>query len=92
MIKYLRKFFVKLRQIRKMENLIKVKKRVDMLNKGKSSNPWFAFDGFHALTKFKFGKGDESPTFYPSSGIILKVFINSETGELRVFPAKAFNK
>lgn len=75
-----------------MEDQTKVQKRVDELNKSKPSKPWFAFDGFHALTKFEFGKGDESPTFYPSSGILLKVFINAETGELRIFPAKAFKK
>jgi len=90
MIRYLRKFFCKLRR-RSMEDLIKVQEKIKELSKGKPGK-WIPFSGFHALTKFEFGEGGKSPTFHPDSGVPLKIFVNVETGELRAFPAKVFEK
>lgn len=49
---------------------------------------WVASDGFHALTVLTV-EGDKV-NFNPNLGIPLKTFINSDTGEIRTFDARAF--
>lgn len=50
---------------------------------------WIFADGLHALTKVQFENGPD-PVFYPSSGIPIKVFMNTDTGEIRMFPIAIF--
>lgn len=75
-----------------MEDTTKVQKKVDELNsKEKPGNQgWTALNGYNALTRFEFGDSTKGATFYPSSGIPVKVFINAADGEIRVFPATFF--
>jgi hypothetical protein len=49
---------------------------------------WQEFPGYHALTKFDYN--NKAPIFTPSSGVPVKVFLNSNTGEIRIFLASIF--
>lgn len=75
-----------------MEDAEQVQKKVEELNKKEKpgNQGWVAVDGYNALTKFEFGDSNKGPTFYPSSGIPVKIFINAANGEIRVFPATVF--
>jgi hypothetical protein len=81
-----------------MEDTKKIEAKISELNKisgkGKKIIPevWIALDGYHALTKFDYGKDRKSPTFYPGTGFTMKVFANVTTGEIRVFPSLMFEK
>jgi hypothetical protein len=71
----------------------KVQKITDYLNRNyKASKPWVAIADFHALTKFEYGISDKGPTFYPSSGIPMKAFINIKTGEIKLYSGRIFLK
>ena len=49
---------------------------------------WQEFMGYSALTKFDYNNG--APTFNPSSGVPVKAFLNTRTGEIRIFLASIF--
>lgn len=73
-----------------MEDSQKVQSKVKELNSGLSSSPWVPIDGYYSLLKT-----DLIPTgatFYGNQGLPLKTFLNRETGEVRMFPAKAFEQ
>jgi len=47
---------------------------------------WIAADGYHALTSAHLDTG--SIKFQPNSGIVVKSFANTTTGEVRTYIAK----
>ena len=70
-----------------MENPAKVLAKVKELNGGETGH-WLAIPGYHALTKVELNQGNAN--FFPGTGVILKVFVNGRTGEIRIFPAPMF--
>ncbi len=60
--------------------------------KDTTKEDWLPVTGNHALIKaegeFKGGK----IVFFPNKGAPLKGFINKKTGEIKIFPAKLFEK
>ncbi len=72
------------------EDLDKIKKHTEWLNTI-TSGVWIAASGTFALTEVQ-GENINSLTFFPSKGIIVKVFMNTQNGEMRIFPANMFEK
>jgi hypothetical protein len=58
-----------------------------MLNKGLDSRPWVMAPDSFAITTAKI-TGKDKLEFNAANGIIVKSFINKETGEIRNFIAK----
>jgi hypothetical protein len=50
---------------------------------------WTPLAGLHALTQFQFLQ-NSGAMFTPSSGYPIKVFVNTITGEVKIFPAINF--
>lgn len=48
-------------------------------------------EGYYALTKFEFPKGSAGAVFTPSVGVPVKAFMNTNTGEIRIFAANFFD-
>lgn len=46
---------------------------------------WTSVDGVHALTQVS--KEGEVYNFNPAAGVVVKIFINTTTGEIKLFPA-----
>lgn len=65
-----------------------IKDVLNELNKSTEGSPWICPGGTHALTKVE--KKDDNFTFKPDSGIIVKVFFNQISGEIRLYPAMMF--
>ena len=62
------------------------KKTDDILSElNKNGGHWIVANGVHALTQVT--KSGESFNFNPASGILIKVFFNTENGEIKLFPA-----
>lgn len=59
------------------------------LNSLISGQTWVAVQGYHSLTS---ATVDTSITFYPTSGYIVKIFVNTTTGEIRMFPYQIFER
>jgi hypothetical protein len=58
----------------------------------KSLGPaWQPINDTHTLTKVDL-TNDASPTFIPTSGIPVKAFINTQTGEIRIFSILAIKQ
>lgn len=72
------------------ENPTKVSKKVQQLNRISPSGQksWEALDGWNALTTVSFN--GKNPTFNPSFGYPVKAFVNTTTGEVKVFAADLF--
>lgn len=67
----------------------KIQKKLDELNAGTGTvKPWIAVDGYNAITQANIDTSP--PTFLPASGILVKVFVNRQTGELKNFPLVLF--
>ena len=49
---------------------------------------WQEFPGYSAMTKFEYNNG--APIFSPSTGVPIKAFLNTRTGEIRTFMASLF--
>jgi len=62
---------------------------IEALNRSTPGQIWIALDGIHALTTVTNG-GMTGITFNPASGIVVKTFVNQNTGEIKLFPAKIF--
>ncbi len=75
-----------------VEDFDKVLEELIRLNEGQAQGDWVITEGFHALTSLKFKGKDKKPTFNPSSGIPVKIFINKKTGELKTYYANQFQK
>lgn len=69
----------------------KIQEKLMELNGGKKG-PWFAVDGYHALIAFSFPSSENNgvPQFNPSSGVPAKVFINGQSGEIKIFSGFIF--
>jgi hypothetical protein len=50
---------------------------------------WIPADGFFTTTGLTF-KFDASPVFNPNAGYPLKLFVNTRTGEVKMFDARRF--
>ncbi len=57
---------------------------IEELNK--SGDKWVPASGVHALTLVN--KNNNDYQFNPASGVLVKVFLNTRTGEIKLFPAK----
>jgi len=71
-------------------NLQLVQNKVTELNAtGMPGAPnWIATDGLRTLTGMNVE--NEVITFTPNNGIPLKVFVNTESGEIKIFDARKF--
>lgn len=67
----------------------KIQQQVNALNVDTPGQIWIVLDGFSALTTVEF-KDDGPATFDPSRGLPLKTFINTVTGEVKIFHANMF--
>ena len=50
---------------------------------------WVPVDGFFTTTSLGF-KSDSTPIFNPNAGYPLKLFVNNQTGEVKMFDARRF--
>ncbi len=71
------------------ENPEVVNNFIQWLNRTYSPGPWVALQGFTALTVAVPGSNNTA-TFNPSSGFLLKSFRNTSTGEIKSFEAHRF--
>ncbi len=62
---------------------------IESLNALTPGQIWIALDGTQALTTVV-NNGSGNISFNPASGIIVKAFLNQNTGEIKLFPAKIF--
>lgn len=72
-----------------MEDPVKIQEKTRQLSK-ELGGEWLPADGYHAITRFDFNNG--SPTFNPGMGAPLKAFFNPNTGEVKTFLARFFEK
>ena len=74
-----------------MEDLVKVQKKIDELNAVRKG--WIAAEGINALTSVS---GDiiakKDIHYNPNVGYPVKIFINTEDGEIKTFAAVLFEK
>lgn len=68
----------------------KIQDKIRELNASTPGQFWITVQENHALTKVDFRNG--KVVFFPSSGVIIKIFFNRSTGEIRIFPAKMFEQ
>lgn len=66
----------------------KIDKTLETLNQGDTAKPWIAVDGYNAVTQVSIDT--DPPTFFADSGIMIKAFVNRNTGELRFYPLLIF--
>lgn len=59
------------------------------LNKETAPGPWVPVQGFNAITKFEFGPSG-SFVFTPIVGFPVKAFLNTQTGEVKMYDARNF--
>lgn len=71
-----------------MENPPKVQAMLTELNKGHSSRPWIAVDGFNVMPEALLNPA--GGYVITSKGYNVKIFINTDTGEIKLFPASLF--
>lgn len=64
---------------------------LEEFNRG-PKGPWIAAEGFNIWLGFEFGKNGQDNTIKGGEGVVVKVFINSETGETRTVIAQAVTK
>jgi len=73
-----------------MQDPEKIRRKIQELNR--DGGDWVEAEGNHALTKVEGEFRGGKVTFFPSSGIPLKVFISRRTGEIKIFPAIMFER
>ena len=73
------------------EDSVKVSAYLQILNGG-PTGPWVAADGFNIWLGFKFGKKGQNNTINADEGVVVKVFFNNQTGELKTVLAQAMVK
>lgn len=71
------------------ENQLAVNNFIDWLNRIYPPGPWIALTGFTALTAANPGTNNTA-TFNPNLGFLLKSFKNTSTGEVKSFDAHRF--
>lgn len=63
--------------------------QLKVLNKAKELGPtWIPIDGYHTLTSLDLS--GEKPNFILDSGLPLKTFVNTSSGEIKTFHIKDF--
>ena len=72
------------------ENPQKVQDKVTELNKLTKGQEWIPAIGFHAMTVVEIAKAGQKPVFNPASGLIVRSFVNTTTGEIKSFAATLF--
>jgi hypothetical protein len=88
MMNIINKFFgVKINAMR--ENPVAIQVKIDYLNSLVPGQIWFAISGFSAITSVSYDSSG-GLIFNPSQGYIVKVFVNSATGEVRSYAAQLF--
>ena len=77
-----------------MESKEKVNRKLIELNSREEGKPWMPGEGLHALTKFNFKQPDGSdvPEFTGNTGLPVKAFVHSITGEIKLFAAVLFKE
>jgi len=70
------------------DTIMKISQILETLNS--NGGNWEVQKQVHALTEVQKVK-DDKYAFNPGSGIPVKVFINIETGEMRLYPALAID-
>ena len=70
------------------EDAAKIQAVMQTLNGG-PTGPWIPTSGFYIWPEFVFGKGSQANTIKGGEGIVVKVFINGQTGEIRTVLAQA---
>ncbi len=78
-----------------MEDPVKVQIKLNELNNDASGTSlirprWIAIDGYYSL--FKTDLNRDQATFHADHGLPLKVFLDTEKGEVKFFPAKSFER
>ena len=68
---------------------IKIQKKETELNKSTPGQTWLALEGGHALTSLKIAE-DGSFSFNLERGMLIKIFWNKTTGEMKIFPLREF--
>jgi len=73
------------------EDREKINQKLIELNGGTIEGPWTDGQGFHAIQKFTFEPDPvTSSKFYQNEGFPIKFFLNTVTGELKIFSARLF--
>lgn len=67
----------------------KVQDIIEQLNATTGSSVWVAAKGVHALTNVSKNEVD-TISFNVGKGLLVKVFLNQETNEIRLYPALFF--
>jgi hypothetical protein len=70
-----------------VEDREKITNKIAKLNKRERGNPWDEVEGFNILPSITFDGGHPATA---NRGVAVKIFINKDTGETRIFPAEAF--
>ena len=71
-----------------MENAAKVGAKIVDLQK-QTGHKWVHVNGFNAVTGFDYGTG-QGANFNPGFGLPVKIFIDTVTGEVKLFSADLF--
>lgn len=74
-----------------LEDDTKVSAYLLKLNKG-PSGPWVAAEGFQIWPEFVFGRGGQQNNIKVGEGVVVKVFFNNQTGEMKTVLAQAMVK
>lgn len=74
-----------------MEDRQKIEAKITELNGG-SKGAWDEAVDFQMMPSIRFNKLTNSYTIYADTGISVKVFINTETGETKMYWADVFMK
>ncbi len=75
--------------VESMARIRSVPETLKDLNALKSGEEWEAIDGVQALTTVTRESG-EAVSFNVGSGVLVKAFLNTTTGEIKIFPAKIY--
>ena len=75
-----------------VEDESKVSAYLDNLNANLAEKPWRAADGFQIWPEFIFGLGGKQNNIEVGRGLIVKVFFNNQTGEVKTVVAAAMVK
>lgn len=71
------------------ENPTAVKNWQDWLNRTYPPGPWLPITGFTS-TMTTYPGSNDTATFNPHNGYVMKAFLNTSTGEVKTFDAKRF--
>lgn len=75
-----------------VEDASKVSAYLRQLNDGRPTGQWVAADGFQIWPAFVFGRSGQPNNIKVGEGIVVKVFFNNQTGEVKTVLAQAMVK